>query len=168
MTYFPLLYRLNSEDRYLIWIGNDGDSVLVDGEGFVPTFKDLSALRRYAKLHRYSLETEKPRRHDLQSVAKWIKSPIRPVNCKKALAAWNLFVDVARSVGKAGTALMRLDSRRGRIYEKVFRGNNLPAVTPEGCHYIPEWSSDETAYLIKIFACGLKLFEACTRSWAPE
>lgn len=33
------------------------------------------------------------------------------------------------------------------VYDKLFWGNNLPSVTPEGKHYTPKWSKNEIAFL---------------------
>jgi hypothetical protein len=35
MKYFALRYRLNTEERYLIWIANEKDCVAVDAHGFI-------------------------------------------------------------------------------------------------------------------------------------
>lgn len=168
MRYFPLLYRLNAQDRYLIWITNEKQSVVVDAEGLVPSFKDLVFLREYADLNHYSLESEEPGLHDLDWVATWTRSPVAPSDCREALLAWNLFIDVAASVGDRGTNFEDLDSQRLAIYQKLFWGNNLPSVTPEGAKYVPEWSPDEIDSLAEILSLGLGLFAACTRNWSED
>ncbi len=53
MKHFPLLYRLQAEERYLSWISDEKDSVAVDAAGFVPSFSDLTALRQYADLNHF-------------------------------------------------------------------------------------------------------------------
>jgi hypothetical protein len=161
MKYFPLLYRLNDEERYLIWISNEQDAVAVDHEGFVPSFRDLVNLRRYADLNQYRL--------DLDWVAK-LKMAMNPqIDCETALAAWNLFSDVAVSTPSHGNAFQTLDSKaHWPIYDKLFRGNNLLAVTPEGERYIPEWSQDEVRSLAKLLTAGLDLFVSSIRTWPRE
>jgi hypothetical protein len=168
MEYFPLWYRFNSEDGYLIWISDEKDSVVVEAGGFIPTFKDHSFLRQYADTNHYSLQSGEPILHDLDCVAAWTKSPAEPVNCEEALAAWNLFGDVAASVGGRGIAFQHLDSQLLAIYRKLFWGNNLPSMTPQGSQYVPEWSPDEIASLTEILITGLDLFASCTRSWPQE
>ena len=61
MKYFPTWYRLSSEDRYLIWISNERNSVVVETGGFIPNFGNLAVLRKFAALKAYNLENEKPR-----------------------------------------------------------------------------------------------------------
>ncbi len=167
MKYFPLLYRLRSSERYLIWISDELDSLAVDSGGFVPSFADVVSLRQYANLHHYNLEIEKPVLHDLDWVAARRMSPATPIDCQEALAAWNLFGDIAVSIPSRGISFKELKSQSFEIYDKLFWGNNLPAVTPKGERYIPEWSPDELGTLSQILTAGLELFESCTRSWPP-
>ncbi len=168
MEYFPLRYRLNAEDGYLIWISDEKTSVEVDAGGFIPTFKDPLLLRRYADLQHYILQSDEPVLHDLDWVVTWTKSPVEPVNCEKALVAWNLFGDVAGSIGERGVAFERLHRSSRATYDKLFWGNNLPSMTPEGRQYVPEWSPDEIAALTEILTTGLDLFASCTRGWPLE
>jgi hypothetical protein len=110
VKYFPLWYRLKARDRYLIWVSNEQIEqtyqtfLVVDAAGFIPSFENLLALREYAALNNYRLESEKPRLHDLDWVASWIASPEAPIDCNEALAAWNLFEDIAASIGDRGSA----------------------------------------------------------------
>jgi len=165
VKYFPLLYRLDAEDRYLIWISNESDGVVADAEGFVLTFKDTDAVRAYADLMHYQLEDHEPILHDLDWVGTWLKKPGMPVNCVEALGAWNLFSDVARSIQGRGRAFERLVPQFPGIYQKLFWGNNLPSLTPNGCHYVPEWSSEELAALVEVLGAGLEMFQSSTRSF---
>ena len=167
MKYFPLLYRLQGEKSYLIWISNEKDSVAVDSDGFVVSFWDLDSLRQYADLQHYSLETEEPVLHDLDWVATWRMGPGGPLNCGEALAAWNLFSDVSASIPRRGVAFKALDSQFPLIYDKLFWGNNLPSVTPEGELYIPKWSADEVGSLVEVLTAGLDLFVSVVRRWIP-
>jgi hypothetical protein len=170
MKYFRLLYRLDAEDRYFIWISDEVDSVVVHDKGLIPSFKDSIVLRRYANLNHYILESEEPVLHNLDRIAAWAASPVIPVDCKEALAAWNLFGDVAASIAVRGIAFERLDSdsKFRAIYKKLFWGNNLPSVTPKGEHYVPEWSPDEIASLAEMLITGLEMFASCARNWPGE
>lgn len=168
MKYFPLLYRLHGEEHYLIWISDDRDSVEVDASGFVPGFRDLVSLRKYADQKHYSLETEEPKLHDLDWVTTWRVATSNMVQCEEALCAWNLFSDVAASFPKRGFAFENRDSQFPAIYKKLFYGNNLPSITPEGKQYIPEWSQEEISSLADVLTAGLDLFLSSVRQWTPE
>jgi hypothetical protein len=122
VKHFPLWYRLNAEDRYLIWLWNEQaeqTSLLIDTGGFIPSFGSSDALCEYAALSHYGLESEETRLHDLDWVASWTLSRRKRVDCKEVLAAWNLFADVAASIGERGSAFKRLI----RSYRKLFTGS---------------------------------------------
>jgi hypothetical protein len=168
LEYFILWYRLNAEDRYAIWMSGDKDSMAVSADGFIPIFANTDILRRYAALCNFQLVKEKPIMLDLDWLANWKRMKTGSVDCPEALAAWNLFGDVANSLGERGMQFLELDSQEHfrKIYNKLFWGNNLPAMTPPGCEYIPEWSSDEIHSLGELLTIGLDLFASNTRKWS--
>jgi hypothetical protein len=163
--YFAAWYRFRGEDRYLIWITNESDSVVVNSDGYIPSFASLAVLGEYAALNHYQLENEEPDLHDLDWVASWTASPRRRVDCEKALAAWNLFGDVANSIGERGSAYKRLDAPLNPIYQKLFWGNNLPSMTPKGKHFTPKWSAGEVRSMAEFLVAGLRMFESSARPW---
>jgi len=166
MKYFPLLYKLRGEERYLIWVSNEKTSLAAHRGGFLPSFGSLKNLREYAGLKEYTLEAEEPRMHDLDWVASWVDEPTKRVDCVRALLAWNLFDDVAASVTAAGFGVK--NERSKSIYEKLFWGNNLPSMTPAGKKYIPKWSREEIGSLADVLKTGLRLFTSFVRSWPEE
>jgi hypothetical protein len=168
MQFFPLLYRLGAEDRFLIWISDEKDRVIVDAEGFIPSFPNATSLRAYADRNHFALEAEEPILHELDWISSWAKAPDPQIDCRDTLAAWNLFSDVARSVPRQGIHFVRLDAQIPNVYEKVFWGNNLPAMTPQGKRYVPTWSPEEVAWLSEILTLGLDLFRSCTRLYPQE
>ena len=52
------------------------------------------------------------------------------------------------------------DGAAGAAYEKLFFGNNLPAVTPAGASYTPLWDVAELARLSHTLRLGLTEFAA--------
>jgi hypothetical protein len=166
MAFFPLLFRLHGALKYLIWIGGDRDAVVVDDNGSVPTFTSVDSLRVYARSKHYSLEREEPAVHNLDWVASWCANPASPINCNAALEAWNLFSDLARSVGAAGQRFARLDLQATKIYRELFLGSNLPVITPPGESYTPKWSSSDLHELMEVLRTGLNLFQASIFSWS--
>jgi hypothetical protein len=81
MKYYPLLYRLRNEAGFLIWISNGDDSVLVDADGSVPSFKDLKTLESFAEKNGIPLESETPLLHDLDWVASWRIAQNTEIEC---------------------------------------------------------------------------------------
>jgi hypothetical protein len=166
----PLWYRLYGQDKHLIWISNDDDidSVAVDARGFVPSFQDLDSLREYAIARNYPLETEQPNLHNLDWFTTWHVAPSKVVDCHQALSAWNLFSDIAASFSNRGFDFESRNHAFPSIYKKLFYGNNLPAVTPPGKQYIPEWSKGEINCLDELLAAGLDMFLSSVQPWNLE
>jgi hypothetical protein len=168
MTYFPLLYKSEGRQRFLIWVGGEKDSIVVDADGSIPTFDDAFSLRQYAELRQYNLETEEPVLHDLDWVQSWCADENARINCSEALNAWNLFADIAASVQGAGHDFCVADHSASPTYQKLFWGSNLPSVTPEGESYVPEWSVIELENLRTVLSLGIDLFRKCTVPWTDN
>jgi hypothetical protein len=155
-TYYRLWYRLDHTDGYLIWFSNDDDGVVTQPDGTVPSFRDQEALRAYATFHQIDLDVMEPLVHDLDVVAQWLGRPrSAEIDSDAFLTVWNLFGDLATSVNGDCDG----DRKRTQpVYDKLFWGNNLPAVTPPGKHYTPVWSDDELLLMREILHDGLLLF----------
>lgn len=71
--------------------------------------------------------------------------------CKILLDGWNFIEDLARTIGLT-QEMKRLHSPLlNKVYDKLFYGNNLPAVTPEGKSYSPLWLREEIISFRKEF-----------------
>jgi hypothetical protein len=165
MKYFPLLFRLRGEERFLIWMSGDTDSVMMAEDGYIPSFATVDALRGYANVKGWEIEGETPVLHDLDRVAAWVAEPVDAVNCVEVLNAWNLFADICATVNAPrNTNFEKLNSQSSALYDRVFWGNNLPAVTPKGERFVPTWTRDEIGSMAEILSTGLDLLASCVRS----
>lgn len=161
---YKLLYRLDGRERLLLWFSDEPDGVITDAEGRVPTFASARDLIEYASLGEHVVSNEEPRLHDLDAVRAWLADPrAETVDCDRTLCAWNLFIDVARSMTASNEAFLAADAARGAIYRRVFWGCNLPAVTPEGEAFHPSWTREECQELVDLLSLGLDLFARVTR-----
>lgn len=159
--YFVLWFRLDGKNRFLIWHTSDSDNsdgVIVTGNMAVPYFLSKDELLDFSKKSGLSIEDEEPSMHNLDAIVRWLKSKKRKrsqrVDCVDFLCAWNLFADVSKSVGED------FDSNRdvtNKIYDKLFYGNNLPSVTPEGRSYEPIWIRREVSVMRDIMSHGLSI-----------
>ena len=173
--HYPVWYRLDNRDHFLIWYqmeeaSEDLDGVVVLSNGTIPVFASLDALASYAEVENIRLEVNAlplaksdVNLHDLDTVVKWLRvkrsKPEGPtaINCDEFLGAWNLFADVSRSIGGS----FDVDRQRtAKIYEKLFWGNNLPSMTPVGRYYIPLWSNDERRIIREVMSQGLNMFRS--------
>lgn len=154
--YYKLWYRLDGDDGYLIWYSDEKDGVAVDSGGKVPSFRHAGGLLEYAAAHGLTFVEGDMIPHNLDALAVWLqKQELRRVDCDSLLTAWNLFADVSRSIGGGFDTDPELTVR---IYEKIFWGNNLSAVTPAGKCYRPIWTGHELKLMREVLGFGLSLF----------
>lgn len=69
-THYPLWYRLDQVDSYVIWFSNDVDGVVAQDNGTVPSFRELDALHAYARNHHLALPEEEPVLYNLDTLAR--------------------------------------------------------------------------------------------------
>jgi hypothetical protein len=166
MEYYIFSYQLSSDVRYLIWVSNDEDSkndrFVTDAQGIIPAFTSLEALQAYAAEKNLPLPT--PSSTDpinFDSIVEWLSTNSDLPACDDLLNAWNAFSDMHSSIQRK-SAFSEVNFTNKVIYDKIFWGNNLPAVTPEGEHYDPSWSADELETMKSIYTSGIDLFISST------
>jgi hypothetical protein len=153
--YYICWYRLDGKDSYLIWFSTDeDDGVFVGESNLSPSFDNTAALRNFAKSNKIKLKKEEPLLIDLDIVKNWLKGTENKVkDYNPFLNAWNLFEDISVSTNE--------DFHKNRnydIYERIFWGCNIPAVTPEGESFTPNWTKKELKIIREIMNSGLKIF----------
>ncbi len=156
-NFYKLWYRLDQLDAYLIWYSADEDGVLINKDGKIPVFRDATSLITYAEKLGLKVEIDnKPTLYNLDLIQKWLHKPRKEtIDCAEFLNAWNLFDDIAATTDKLKA---EVKIQAGKIYDKLFWGNNLPAMTPPGKHYAPIWSSREVEKIAKVLSYGLTMF----------
>jgi hypothetical protein len=171
VEYFVLSYRLSLEERYLIWTSDDEDSkkdcFATDEDGMVPSFANIASLERYATQRNLILSPASPHLHDFDVIVSWLSTHRNLPKCEELLNAWNAFSDVSNSV-KRETSFAKLNFTNKPIYDKLFWGNNLPAVTPKSEQFDPIWNKQELESLINIFTSGIELFLSSIKHIAPS
>ena len=167
-SFYSARYRLDDEDRYIIWHSNGSDGVLVNQTGFVTTFVSQKTLHSYANQLDIRLVDEAPILHDFDVVQDWLNNQTKRIDqYDQFLNAWNLFSDVARS-----TAIDFLgdSSDHLTIYNKLFYASDAanfvlkPSNAPA---FIPTWTSPEIRALAHCLQNGLSLFRSKTRACEP-
>lgn len=159
---------LDGVARLLLWHDDFDDDAAVDGlvldeRGRLVTFADLEAVRAHAVAHALELCEGELEPNDLDALATWLAEPgADSVDPSAFLQAWNLFIDLRSSI--AGRNTIRDPDGARRIYDKLFWANNIPAVTPPGERFDPEWTAIDVAELKRVLGDGLALFRA---AWTP-
>ena len=157
-TYYTLWFRLDQRDGYFIWISNEPDGVVLNSDKMIVVYRDFVSFTAYTIQSGVPLEQESPILHDLDVVQTWLSNPQHnTIDCRAFLAAWNLFDDIRASVEPVSDSICASAGAED-IYDKLFFGNNLPAITKEGMTYIPEWTSDNVAVIADILGHRLRDF----------
>ena len=157
-----LCYRLNNKNAYLICIGGEQDSLVTDDLGFVRGFTNPQSLLVYAQSKDISFSMFPNHSSELNLIDigylenRLLRKKARTLKCDKLLSVWNLFWDVSYTVGHDFDQNKEITNK---VYDKLFFGCNLPAVTPLGKSYSPIWSSSEIKLIRSILTQGLQMFK---------
>ena len=151
-SHFAVRYRLDGSERYFIWYADEQDGVLLALTGRVATFPDLPAVAQFLSQRGLDLGPEQSDIYDFDQLANWLAQPrAETLDCLALLNTWNMLADVARSLSlPMHGAKDSLD-----VYDKLFWGSNILAVTPEGQRFDPDWSAGEIAALARVLSSGL-------------
>ena len=153
-TFFVCIFRLGGNDHYVIWHSNDHDG-LVREAGRLVSFPSLTDLEAYSGTHGLTLQPDEPVLYDWDALARWCDAPVASAIAPHAfLNAWNMLLDVQPPGGEPGL-FQHAHERGGTLYDKLFRANNLPAMTPPGAEYEPMWTRADVAMLAQLLRLGL-------------
>lgn len=159
-TSFVCWHRLDRADGYLIRrvsaAASEDDGVYLDANGHVPAFPSPAAVRAFAAQAGIALAAEEPVLHDLDAVAAWVRrADVQTIDCPACLDAWELFSDVARSVGAdfdSDVAATRT------VCDLLFWGNSAPPMTRVRAGFEPAWTTGQVKQIADILATGLAIF----------
>jgi len=157
--HFVVQFRLGATERYLIWYVDDVDVLILNEEGKLLVLVDVEALRRYATQNGLKLATAKPTWYDFDALSTWLEMPAaQSIDPSAFLNAGNRLGDVRSSL--IGRSTVRDPDGGSRIYEKLFRTNNLPSVAPRGVSCEPDWTEADIRDLVRVPGDGLQLFRS--------
>jgi hypothetical protein len=149
-------FRLGGKRLYVVWYSDTRDGLLVSTNRTLVSFESPEQARAYASSHAIALESQHMSVFDYDLIESWCGRPLSErIDCGEFLNAWNMFADVASSL-EGVSEFVAANAGMTDIYEKVFYGNNLPSITPEGQHYKPTWSVEEVKALADLLSLGLQ------------
>lgn len=157
-TNYVVLMRLDGANLFAIWTSSPSkpDSLFTSNQQQLRDFSSRGDLDSFADDNEISIQPDDSPLYDFDAIKNWTAALRRTeIDCVSFLDAWNLLVDIEASLG---SELEEPDGSR-TVYEKLFWGNNLPAVTPEGEHYEPEWSEEEAKIMAKVFQSGIETLQ---------
>jgi hypothetical protein len=154
LRYYPCRVELDGSAKFVAWYTADRDGFLRDPHGRLVVAGTAGALG-------IPLETAEPAEYNFDQIRAWCAHPdAAAVDCRAFLDVWNFLDDLAGLHAGADTAYTRLSKGASRSYDKLFWGNNLPAVTPPGEWFNPSWSPEELAAIRAVFEGGLVVLRA--------
>jgi hypothetical protein len=128
---------------------SDPDGVIVDARYHLVTFESLDAAEQYAVGAGLTYHQGEGAHYDLDAIDDWCRSPsASTVDCDTFINVWNLLNDICLTV-----PWLVEPFRRGHynvVYNKLFWGLNLPAMTPEGRHWTPIWRESQVRALRRV------------------
>jgi len=155
---FLIKYLFNDINGYCIWVSNEKDRLLCNSNNKILCFPNENSVFNYLSQNNLKLfDNEINQTYDFQKLEQWINSESLSVNCIEILNFWNLFTDVAYtiSIKFQGDKRNKITSL---IYDKLFYGNNLPAIKPENeDDYIPIWNLKQINIIKSIMENGLNI-----------
>lgn len=153
--YYICNCHFNENDYYFIWFTDEEDGVCVNVEKKLLVSRSLEEIKTYANEQKISIKAEEPVFYDFDKLEETINKKTFEVNCVDFLNAWNLLDDISLSVeGNFNSERKKTE----KIYEKLFWGNNLPIVTPQGKFYKPSWNKKELEIIRKVLLHGIEIF----------
>ncbi len=150
-------YRFDGRDGYLIsFLGEPDDGCVVDSEGKIPGFQNQKSAILFASTLEIPIVEKELSLDNIDLAQIWVNNKrLRAIDCDNLLTVWNFLDDVSVSVNG------NFDSKKKRtskIYDKIFFGNNLPAITPKGESYEPIWSKAERDVIREVLSLGFEIF----------
>ncbi len=159
--YYIYWYRLNRKDAYLIFYYDEIDGFVIDENGFVINFDEVSDVIDYSKRNHIKVDVENPNLLDLDIVQNWMNNSDNKIeNYNPFLEAWNLFEDISISINE------NFDKEKevtNNLYNRIFWGCNIPTVTPEGESFTPTWTKKELKIIRKTLNFGFQMFREKTK-----
>lgn len=155
-TYYLIRFCLDGAQGYLIWYDDDQkDGVVLTAPDRVAVFRGLPEAAEHAASHVFQIkEEERLAVYDFDRLEAWLSHPSREeIDCAFFLNMWNLFTDVAHSIGAA----LAETPKTSDVYDTLFWGCNLPSITPAGEHFEPSWAGDSVSILSEFLSSGLMM-----------
>lgn len=157
--------RINETMVFVLWFSGERDGFVRDEVGRLLTAATPETLTTVARSRDVSSVDCDPADYDFDQIRAWCSAPeASRIDCSAFLNAWNFFDDMAGMPDGADTPQVRLSHGATACYDKLFWGCNLPAVTPSGERFEPDWRADELTEIRMVLEAGLKHVESELRA----
>lgn len=164
-SYYACRLRLDGHTVSVVWYSADVDGFLRDRAGRMVVARTPEGLAAAARAAGIELEDDESTDFDFDRIREWCVAPDpAAVDCAAFLNAWNFLDDLSGLHAGADTPYTRLSRAAEGPYDALFRGNNLPALTPPGERFVPAWTAEDVAAIRGVMAAGVELLSAELRA----
>ena len=155
-----ICFRMGESKFYCIWFSDDEkDGFLLNGSILRIFHSEEAALTFLKSLPSYQ-KAIKTTTYDVNKIDQTIMRAI-PFDPHIILDFWNIIDDLANSIGIPFEGNKK-DGLTNSIYDKLFYGNNLPAINTSNRIYTPQFTSEEFVRLTTILMDGIALIKKCS------
>lgn len=157
--YYLCRVKLDGVQTLLVWFGGDRDGlVTIPGQGLMHA-RSVEEIVRTAVDRGLWLVSRETTDYDLDRLQAWCDRPAADeIECSTFLNAWNFFDDLVYIRTDPDAEYSRLSEDSLPLYNQLFYGCNLPAMTPVGEHYEPEWSEADVEEIRRVLKAGIDEF----------
>jgi hypothetical protein len=153
-SYYPCRIQFNGQAKLVAWYSADRDGFLRDPDGRLVVVDTAEALG-------VTLEVSDVVDYDFDRIRAWCSAPkAASVDCQTFLNAWNFLDDLTGLHTGEKSLHVQLSRSAGNVYDKLFWGNNVPAITPPGEQFVPQWSNEDLELMRNVFQSGLAVLDA--------
>jgi hypothetical protein len=155
---YPYCYIYKGRKTFLVWLTKEGDkdTFRLDSNNRLISFRSERGLRDLPGTRSKQLKWSEGVQIDFDHFWNALRrlkvgKSSSAKTCKILLDGWNFIEDMVRTVGLTETTKGLHSPLLKKVYDKLFYGNNLPAVTPESKSYTPLWLREEIVSFRKEF-----------------
>jgi hypothetical protein len=157
VEYFELPIIQAHKTSYLIYFCNDHDGVVTDKDQKILAFASPDALREHARKKKWKIKSAQPELN-IDLIQQWIRNvDVEELDCPALYRVWNLFGDMATSIGMADDFPGYQDHAM-TVHEELFWGCNLPGSAPADRPYQARLTIEDAATLKNVLQTGLEIF----------
>lgn len=149
IVYYPYSATIDESRYILIWYTDSakGD-VFLKANGKPVVGLNKSGIEKQLRNKKLRIEWSQAADVDIDALPAVIKKISRTHSSNKKqnnllLNAWNFFEDLTRTFGIEKMFLSFRNPLLNKVYDKIFWGSNLEAVTPANKSYTPIWDDEE-------------------------
>ena len=143
----------NGKSRFCIWFTDEVDGFIIEQNEII-SFSNIESATNYCYTRKMKVGKDITT-YDVDNILEIVNSNTPTVDCKSILDFWNIVMDVTSSV--SDTFYGNEEGIVTDIYNKLFYGNNLPAMNDTGENFVPEWGSEDIFEFKKVVEDAVRI-----------